>query len=73
MFTTTVLLQSTTSDLRFAVTNVYGSADHSHIDLFLNDLHDIAAVISNPAWILIRDLNLTHYPPRPRRQEHTNV
>jgi hypothetical protein len=58
-----VLLQSTTSDLRFAVTNVYGSADHSHTDLFLSDLHDIAAIISNPAWIPIRDLNLTHYPP----------
>ncbi|XP_066333493.1 uncharacterized protein [Miscanthus floridulus] len=57
-FTSTVLLGSTTSDLRFAVTNVYGPSDHSFTDLFLVELVTVAGSISD-LWILIGDFKLT--------------
>ena len=49
------------SNLHFAVTNVYGPLDHSLIDLFLRDLHDVAATINDP-WLLIGDFDLTRSP-----------
>lgn len=57
-FTSTVFLHSTTSDLRFAVTNVYGPSDHSFTDIFLVELINVAGTISDP-WILIGDFNLS--------------
>jgi len=56
-----VVLQSTTSDVHFAVTNVYGPADHALTDQFLSDLHDVATTSTDP-WFLIGDFNLTRAP-----------
>jgi hypothetical protein len=61
MFSTMVVLQSTTSNLRFALTNVYGPADHARTDLFLADLLDVAANVAVP-WMLIGDFNITRCP-----------
>lgn len=57
-FTSTVVLRSTTSDFQFAVTNVYGPADHALADQFLDDLAQVAALVTD-LWILIGDFNLT--------------
>ena len=43
------------------MTNVYGPSDHALIDLFLRDLHDVAATINDP-WLLIGDFDLTRSP-----------
>lgn len=56
-----VVLQSTTSDLHFTVTNVYGPADHALTDQFLSDLHNVATTSTDLSF-LIRDFNLTHVP-----------
>lgn len=53
-----MVLQSTTSDLRLALTNVYGPADHAFTDQFLSDLSNVASTINDP-WLIIGDFNLT--------------
>jgi len=60
-FTITTLLQSSASDDRLAITNVYGPSDHSLTDQFLTDLTGVASSISAP-WLLIGDFNLTRSP-----------
>ena len=56
-----MVLQLTTSDLRLALTNVYGPADHAFTDQFLSDLSNVASTINDP-WIIIGDFNLTRAP-----------
>jgi exonuclease III len=60
-FSITTVLQSTASNDRFAVTNIYGPSDHSMTDVFLDDLCSVAGSISDP-WMLIGDFNLTRSP-----------
>jgi exonuclease III len=60
-YTITVVLQSTTSDVRLALTNVYGPADHAFTDQFLSDLSNVASTINDP-WLIIGDFNLTRAP-----------
>lgn len=56
-FSLTMVLASTLTDLRFIVTNTYGSADHADSLAFLDSLHALATDNNGP-WLVMGDFNL---------------
>jgi exonuclease III len=60
-FATTVTFQSTSSNLSFAITNVYGPANHSLSDAFLDEIYTLSTVFSG-LWFVVGDFNLTRDP-----------
>jgi exonuclease III len=60
-FTLTKTLQSSLSDLTFAVTNVYAPADHSLSPSFLSEFEALGPLFPIP-WLVVGDFNLLRDP-----------
>jgi hypothetical protein len=60
-FSLTTTLSSTISDLVFAITNIYTSADNSLSPLFLAELEALGPLFPLP-WLVVSDFNLIRDP-----------
>ena len=63
VFSLTTVFASTTSDLSFTVTNVYGPCDAALKPAFLDELASLASTVSGP-WLVVGDFNLIHAPSK---------
>lgn len=60
-YSLTTVLRSVSTDLSFALTNVYAPADHSYTQALVDDLEAVAVSISRP-WLALGDFNLIRSP-----------
>ena len=60
-FSVTTTLTAALSDLTFTLTNVYAPSDHQQTPEFLDELREIAGIVTGP-WIIAGDFNLIRTP-----------
>lgn len=60
-YSLTCVLSYAAADIQLTLTNVYGPSDHSYTSAFLDELRDLAPLVSG-AWLLAGDFNLIRDP-----------